>query len=90
MATKIPWVSEKTKFVCETTKFRNWIEPDPGTEFPAEVNRYHLYVSLACRWACRTLITLYMKGLQDIIGVSVVHPLFQRTRPSNPEDDQVG
>ncbi|KAG6943408.1 hypothetical protein JG688_00017618 [Phytophthora aleatoria] len=36
MATKIPWVSEKAKFVCETTKFRNWIEPDPGAEFPAE------------------------------------------------------
>ncbi|KAI9997488.1 hypothetical protein PInf_001391 [Phytophthora infestans] len=84
------WVSEKANFVRETSKFRNWIEPDAGAEFPAEANRYHLYVSLACPWANRTLITLYMKGLQDIIGLSVTHPLFQRTRPEDPEDDHVG
>ncbi|ETM49687.1 hypothetical protein L914_06110 [Phytophthora nicotianae] len=90
MTTKIPWVSEKAKFVRETSKFRNWIEPDADAEFPAEANRYHLYISLACPWANRTLITLYMKGLQDIIGLSVVHPVFQRTRPDDPEDDHVG
>ncbi|KAG6970114.1 hypothetical protein JG688_00005035 [Phytophthora aleatoria] len=38
MATKIPWVSEKAKFVRETSKFRNWIEPDPGAEFSADVS----------------------------------------------------
>ena len=43
-------------------------------KFQPEANRYHLYVSYACPWATRTLIYRELKGLQDIIGVSVVHP----------------
>ncbi len=63
-----------------TTGFRNWITPDgsrgPSGDrgFPAEANRYYLYVSYACPWAHRTLIFRALKGLEDIIGVSVVHP----------------
>ena len=63
-----------------TARFRNWITPDgaPGPSgeggFPAESGRYHLYVSLACPWAHRTLIFRALKGLEDHIGVSVVHP----------------
>ena len=45
----------------------------PGGEFPPEPGRYHLYVSLACPWAHRTLIFRKLKGLEAMIGVSVVH-----------------
>ncbi len=45
----------------------------PGNEFPPEAGRYHLYVSLACPWAHRTLILRRLKGLESLIGVSVVH-----------------
>ena len=48
-----------------------------------------LYVSLACPWACRTLATLYLKGLEDAVAVSVVHPVWARTRPDS-EDEHAG
>jgi putative glutathione S-transferase len=74
--------TEKTggKFVRSTAAFRNWITPDgaPGPSgeggFPAEAGRYHLYVSLACPWAHRTLIFRKLKGLEGLIDISVVHP----------------
>ncbi|MEM7073668.1 MAG: glutathione S-transferase family protein [Pseudomonadota bacterium] len=62
------------------SRFRNWITPDgaPGSSgeggFAAQDGRYHLYVSLACPWAHRTLIFRKLKGLEDLIGISVVHP----------------
>jgi len=62
------------------SQFRNWITRDgsagiSGREgFKAEADRYHLYVSLACPWAHRTLVFCQLKGLQDLITVSVVHP----------------
>ena len=68
------------EFVRSGAKFRNWITPDgrPGPSgeggFAAESGRYHLYVSLACPWAHRTLIFRVLKGLEGHIGVSVVHP----------------
>ena len=61
--------------------FRNWITADgaPGPSgeggFPAASDRYHLYVSHACPWAHRTLIFRKLKGLEEHIGISVVHPL---------------
>ena len=60
--------------------FRNWITPDgsagPSGEggFKAEANRYHLYVSHACPWAHRTMIFRTLKGLEQMIDISVVHP----------------
>jgi putative glutathione S-transferase len=68
------------RFVRSTAGFRNWITPDgaPGPSgeggFRAEPGRYHLYVSYACPWAHRTLIFRTLKGLEALIGVSVVHP----------------
>ncbi len=77
------WAREDGRFVRQDSVFRNWITPDgsPGPSgeggFPAEAGRYHLYVSLACPWAHRTLIMRALKGLEDAIGVSVVHWLMQ-------------
>lgn len=68
------------KFERQDALFRNWItsdgRPGPSGEggFAAESGRYHLYVSYACPWAHRTLIFRVLKGLEDHIGVSVVHP----------------
>ena len=80
------WVDEwydtkasEGQFVRNSSQFRNWVTPegDAGPTgiggFKAEVRRYHLYVSLACPWAHRTLIFRTLKGLKDIISLSVVH-----------------
>jgi glutathionyl-hydroquinone reductase len=53
--------------------FRNWITAEDSSPFKAEPGRYHLYVSLACPWAHRTLIMRNLKGLSDLISLSVVH-----------------
>ena len=68
------------EFMREDSQFRSWITPDGSAGptgiagFPAEPGRYHLYVSLACPWAHRTLIFRKLKSLEDIIAVSIVHP----------------
>lgn len=67
------------KFIRQNSQFRNWITVDGSTGitgksgFKAEVGRYHLYVSYACPWAHRTLIFRTLKGLEEIIPISVVH-----------------
>lgn len=72
---------EKGEFIRSESGFRNWVtkdgSPGPSGEggFVAEPDRYHLYVSYACPWAHRTLIFRTLKGLEDVISVSVVHPL---------------
>lgn len=53
-------------------------------------NRYHLYISLACPWACRCAAALALKGLEDVIGMTVTHPVWQRTRPDDPQDIHAG
>ncbi|KAG3076308.1 hypothetical protein PC121_g7798 [Phytophthora cactorum] len=82
--------STKGAFQREASTFRNWIGRNSSAAFPAERNRYHLYVSLACPWASRCLGALYVKKLDDIIGLSVVHPVFQRTRPDDENDAHCG
>ncbi|WFU46598.1 glutathione S-transferase family protein [Sinorhizobium terangae] len=78
------WYDTKTTkghFKRSESQFRNWItadgSPGPSGEggFAAEPDRYHLYVSLACPWAHRTLIFRKLKKLEEIISVSVVDPL---------------
>jgi glutathionyl-hydroquinone reductase len=67
------------RFVRAEAQFRNWITADgsPGPSgrggFKAEPGRYHLYVSLACPWASRTLIFRALKGLEDLVPVSIVN-----------------
>ncbi|CAI5738675.1 unnamed protein product [Hyaloperonospora brassicae] len=90
MTTKATWaVSTKGAFQRDASKFRKWIEPSPDAEFPAARDRYHLYVSLACPWAHRCLATVYLKGLENVIGLSIVHPVFQRTRVQDPNDQHM-
>jgi len=75
------WTVEKGEFVRSVSSFRHWVTKDgragPTGEggFKAESGRYHLYVSYACPWAHRALIFRTLKGLEDVISVSVVHPL---------------
>src|ERR1700728_3889537 len=70
------------RFIRKPTVFHNYVTADgsPGPTgkggFPAERGRYHLYVSLACPWAHRTLIFRKLKKLDDVISVSVTVPLF--------------
>ncbi len=78
------WYDTKStggRFKRSVSAFRNWLTADgaagPSGEggFAAEKDRYHLYVSLACPWAHRTLIMRKLKGLEPFLPVSVVNPL---------------
>ncbi|WP_282603783.1 glutathione S-transferase family protein [Paracoccus sp. PARArs4] len=80
---KDQWYDTKSnggEFVRDTSKFRSWVTADgsPGPTgdggFAAASGRYHLYVSHACPWAHRTMIFRALKGLEDHVDVSVVHP----------------
>lgn len=74
-------VKQDGQFVRKPSAFRNWVTVDgsPGPTgtggFKAEVGRYHLYVSYACPWAHRALIYRNILGLEDVIDISVVHPV---------------
>ncbi|XBQ14933.1 MAG: glutathione S-transferase family protein [Oceanicaulis sp.] len=76
------WYDTKStggRFKRQDSVFRNWVTADgaPGPTgeggFKAEPGRYHLYVSYACPWAHRTLVFRRLKGLEDMVGLSVVH-----------------
>jgi putative glutathione S-transferase len=72
---------DQGRFVRQTSSFRNWITPDgaPGPTgtggFKAEGGRYRLYVALICPWASRTLMARRLKGLENLIAVTVVNPV---------------
>lgn len=61
------------KFIREDAQFRDWISKDG--KFQPEAGRYHLYVCLACPWASRCLMMRKLKGLEEIISLSVVNPV---------------
>ena len=63
------------RFERKDSSFRNWIKADGSTDFEPESGRYHLYVSLACPWAHRTVIYRRLKGLEEHITISVVNPI---------------
>jgi putative glutathione S-transferase len=75
------------EFIRHESQFRHWVtqqapalktdNTNAGTPFIAEAGRYHLYVSLACPWAHRTLMMRTLKGLEKVISVDIVHPLMQ-------------
>jgi putative glutathione S-transferase len=72
----------KGRFVRPTTRFRNWVTEDGGPGptgeggFAAARGRYHLYVALPCPWAHRTVIMRMLKGLEDVVSMSVLEPLY--------------
>lgn len=68
----LKWANEKGEFHRAENFFKNKVAVDGSSGFPAESGRYHLYVSYACPWAQRTLITRKLKGLEDAISVDVV------------------
>ena len=89
--------SEQTsggEFQRQEDAFRDWVSKDGSTAFPAAVGRYHLYVSLACPWASRTVIIRKLKGLGHAIGMTIVDPFRDdkgwafrdpdRSKPGNP------
>lgn len=69
-----PIVTTDGAYNRSSSQFRNWITTDGSSGFPAVSGRYHLYVSYACPWACRTLMLRTLKGLEEAITVSVVDP----------------
>jgi len=83
------------RFERQVSRFRNFVTADgaPGPSgeggFPAEAGRYHLYVSLACPWAHRTLIVRKLKKLEEVISVSVVDPYMGAEGWTFPEPDPV-
>jgi putative glutathione S-transferase len=67
--------SEDGEFARQEDAFRNFVSTDGSTPYPAENGRYHLYVSLACPWASRTVIVRKVQGLEKVIGLTVVDPI---------------
>jgi len=67
--------SDDGSFVRQSDAFRDWVSADGRSGYPAVAGRYHLYVSLACPWAHRTIIVRALLGLEDAIGMTVVDPL---------------
>jgi glutathionyl-hydroquinone reductase len=62
-------------FVRGQSSFRKRVTSDGSSGFKAESGRYHLYLSLACPWACRTLIVRKLKKLEDVVSISIVDPV---------------
>ncbi|MGI8803943.1 MAG: glutathione S-transferase family protein [Solirubrobacteraceae bacterium] len=63
------------RFQRQDSRFRDWVTADGGSGFAPEAGRYHLYVSLACPWAHRTVILRRLKGLEEAIPMSIVDPI---------------
>jgi len=81
---------EEGSFKRRDSAWRNWVSSEKDAKFPPEMDRYHLYVAYACPWAHRTLIVRALKGLQEVIPVTVVYPIWQYTKPDNEGDTHRG
>ena len=87
--------STNGRFARSEAQYRNWVTADGSAGptgnggFQAEPGRYHLYVSLACPWAHRTLIFRKLKGLESMISISVVNPLMAENGWTFAPDDGV-
>eukprot|EP00545_Synedropsis_sp_CCMP1620_P012038 CAMPEP_0119005250 /NCGR_PEP_ID=MMETSP1176-20130426/1613_1 /TAXON_ID=265551 /ORGANISM="Synedropsis recta cf, Strain CCMP1620" /LENGTH=343 /DNA_ID=CAMNT_0006957039 /DNA_START=59 /DNA_END=1090 /DNA_ORIENTATION=- len=77
-------------FTRKDAAWRDWISREAGAKFAPEKNRYHLFVAYACPWAHRTLMVRALKGLEDVISATVVHPTWQNTKPGVAEDNHSG
>jgi putative glutathione S-transferase len=61
-------------FRRQASQFREWVRADPASPFTAAAGRYHLYASLACPWAHRTIIYRRLKGLENAVSMTIVDP----------------
>jgi putative glutathione S-transferase len=93
------WYDTKSsggRFVRQESAFRNWVRADGSTRHRPEAGRYHLYVSLACPWAHRTLIFRKLKKLEGAISVNIVDPYMREhgwvfgTTPGATPDELFG
>jgi glutathionyl-hydroquinone reductase len=78
MEERMPFPREQNtqgEFVRQEDRFRDWVTRDGASGHPAEPGRYHLYVSLACPWAHRTVIIRKLKRLENVVGMTVVDPV---------------
>jgi putative glutathione S-transferase len=85
MTTSLDAVSVKGEFTRRPSVFRNTVSSAPDAQYPAEENRYVLYVSYACPWASRCLAAIALKGLGHVFRVVLVEPIWERTRPEQDE-----
>src|SRR5437867_5893988 len=67
--------TESGEFHRQEDVFRESVSDDASSPYPAAADRYHLYVSLACPWASRTIIFRKLKGLEQVIGMTIVDPI---------------
>jgi putative glutathione S-transferase len=67
--------TEDGEFKRQDDAFRGWVTEDGASGYPAARGRYHVYVSLACPWAHRTIIVRKLKKLEGVIGMTVVDPI---------------
>jgi glutathionyl-hydroquinone reductase len=67
--------TDEGEFERQADEFRDWVRRDGSSGYSPDPGRYHLYISLACPWACRALIVRQLKKLEDKVGVTVVDPL---------------
>jgi putative glutathione S-transferase len=67
--------SDDGEFARQEDAFREWVSSDGSTPYPAVAGRYHLYVSLACPWASRTVIVRKLKGLERAVGMTIADPI---------------
>jgi len=88
--TSMDEVGLKGEFKRTESKFRSFISAGENSKYPPETGRYHLIISFACPWACRCLSMIKLKGLDDVIEVTVVDPIFAKTRPDKKEDTHRG
>lgn len=83
-------VYQKPKKPVPITIWRDFISNEPGARFPPEAGRYHLYASYACPGSHRALIVRALKGLEDVVSVTIVHPTWRHTNPDDPRDKHRG
>jgi putative glutathione S-transferase len=70
---------ENGEFKRGDVKFRHWVSREPGAHFPVEPGRYHLYVCLACPWSHRAVLVRKLRGLENVISMSVTDPIWDET-----------
>ncbi|KAG7374417.1 glutathione S-transferase, C-terminal-like protein [Nitzschia inconspicua] len=88
--TALDEMGDDGSFKRKDAAWRNWISREEDAKFKPEASRYHLFVAYACPWATRTLMTRAVKGLEDVIDVTVVMPVWKKTKPEDPDDKHTG